>query len=66
MEVHVNGEPRKVPDGTTVARLLELLEVPQGQVAVEVNAVVVRKARHAEARLADGDRVEIVTFVGGG
>nr|WP_255449815.1 MULTISPECIES: sulfur carrier protein ThiS [Myxococcaceae] len=35
-------------------------------VAVEVNAAVVRRAQHAEHRLKEGDRVEIVTFVGGG
>lgn len=62
----VNGEPREVPDGITVAKLLELLGAQTTQVAVEVNEAVVRRARHAEAGLADGDRVEVVTFVGGG
>lgn len=67
MEVSVNGEVREVPEGTTLSALLELLRVGSGPgVAVEVNAEVVRRARHTEHRLQPRDRVEIVTFVGGG
>ncbi|WP_224249167.1 sulfur carrier protein ThiS [Hyalangium gracile] len=67
MEVWVNGEVREVPEGTTLSALLELLRIAGGPgVAVEVNAEVVRRARHAEHRLQPQDRVEIVTFVGGG
>ena len=62
----VNGEQREVPEGTTVAKLLEILEATSDQVAVEVNAAVVRRARHAEVSLSAGDQVEVVTFVGGG
>jgi sulfur carrier protein len=65
--IWVNGEAREVPEGTTLVALLELLRIVGGPgVAVEVNAEVVRKARHAEHRLNPQDRVEIVTFVGGG
>ncbi len=66
MRIQVNGEPREVPEGTTVTALLGLLAVKAERVAVEVNAEVVKKARHAEKRLSAGDAVEIVTFVGGG
>lgn len=66
MRIHVNGEPREVPEGTTVTALLGLLAIKGERVAVEVNAEVVKKARHGELRLAAGDAVEIVTFVGGG
>ncbi len=66
MKLTVNGEVRELPDGTTVAALLELLKISAERVAVEVNEEVVRRARYAEARLSPGDRVEIVTFVGGG
>lgn len=66
VKLKVNGEAREVPDGTTVAQLLATLEVAVGRVAVEVNASVVRRAHHATHALADGDQVEIVTFVGGG
>ncbi|HET9451128.1 MAG TPA: sulfur carrier protein ThiS [Aggregicoccus sp.] len=66
MKVWVNGEPREVEDGATLAVLLTALALSGPGVAVEVNAEVVRRARHAEHRLSEGDRVEIVTFVGGG
>jgi sulfur carrier protein len=67
VKVTVNGEPREVPNGLTVAQLLAVLDVRAvGRVAVEVNTVVVRHAHHEQHRLAEGDQVEIVTFVGGG
>lgn len=66
MRVHVNGEARELPEGSTIIGLLERLDVRAPRVAVEVNAQVVPRARHAETTLREGDRVEIVTFVGGG
>ena len=66
LTVVVNGEKREVPPGATVLDLLKALEIAPGPVAVEVNSNVVRRARHAEHRLEAGDRVEIVTLVGGG
>ncbi|MBX7102383.1 MAG: sulfur carrier protein ThiS [Myxococcaceae bacterium] len=66
MRVQVNGGPRELPDGATVSHLLTLLHIDAAEVAVEVNAQVVRRTRHAEQTLRDGDQVEIVTFVGGG
>lgn len=66
VKLTVNGEAREVPDGTTVAELLTSLKVAMGRVAVEVNAAVVRRAQHEQHRLVEGDRIEIVTFVGGG
>ncbi|HXN41434.1 MAG TPA: sulfur carrier protein ThiS [Myxococcaceae bacterium] len=66
LKLLVNGEAREVPDGTTILALLDRLEIPCEQVAVEVNHQVIRRARHAEHRLASGDQVEIVSFVGGG
>lgn len=66
MQVQVNGHPKEIADGSTVASLLVQLEIKGKQVAVEVNAAVVTRARHAETKLSPGDQVEIVTFVGGG
>lgn len=66
MELTVNGEPRTVPDQVTVAQLLEVLGLPRERVAVEVNLDVVPRAEHASRRLSPGDRVEVVSFVGGG
>ncbi len=66
MQLFVNGQPREVPDGATVTGLLAELQLESAKVAVELNAEVVRKARHAQTVLSPGDHVEIVTFVGGG
>lgn len=66
MTIQVNGEPAELPDVTTVAQLLERLELPRDGVAVAVNAHVVPKTTHATHRLSEGDRVEIVRAVGGG
>ena len=66
MTLVVNGETRDVGDAASVADLLLALDVRAGRVAVEINEEVVPRAAFAERRLAPGDRVEIVNFVGGG
>ena len=66
MEISVNGERRQVGEGTTVLLLLRTLSLPETRVAVERNRSLVRKAEFADTVLGDGDRIEIVTFVGGG
>jgi thiamine biosynthesis protein ThiS len=66
MQVTVNGEPRDLAAPVSVAELLRDLAVPPGRVAVEVNEEVVPRGAYGERRLAAGDRVEIVHFVGGG
>jgi thiamine biosynthesis protein ThiS len=66
MQITVNGETRTLPDGATVAELIQQLQLAPERVAVEVNERLVRRAVQREARLAPGDRVEIVTLVGGG
>jgi sulfur carrier protein len=66
--VHVvlNGSSREVPDGVTIRELVVHLGLGGGPVAVEVNQEIVPRAEHGERRLAVGDRIEIVHFVGGG
>ena len=66
MEVTVNGTRRDVPDGLTVRGLVEHLGLTEGPVAVEVNRAIVPRAQHGEHRVAGGDVIEIVHFVGGG
>jgi sulfur carrier protein len=66
MKIIFNGEPRTLDPGTSVATLLKLLEVTPARVAVEVNQELVPRGRHEDIQLHDGDRVEIVTLVGGG
>jgi thiamine biosynthesis protein ThiS len=66
LEIIVNGLPRRVAAGSSVAALLEELQMTPQHVAVEVNLDLVPRASHAERRLSPGDRLEIVTLVGGG
>lgn len=66
MKVIVNGEPREVAPTLTVAELLRQLEVSPRGVAVEVNLQVIPRSQHEQYRLTEGDRLEIVTLVGGG
>src|SRR5438270_2788521 len=66
MHLTINGERKDFPDPLTVAGLLTCLGLDRRKVAVEVNEAVVPALRHGEHRLAQGDRVEVVTLVGGG
>ena len=66
MRLVVNGEERHVEEDTTVAALLVTLGLGDTLVAVERNEQVVPRARHGETTLHDGDRLEVVHFVGGG
>ena len=62
----LNGEPHPLDAPLTVAELIVELGLDARQVAVERNREIVPRAEHAATALADGDRLEIVTFVGGG
>ena len=66
MKIHINGEVREVFEGLPVIALLDELGVQKERVAVELNLDIVPKGRFADTILKDGDRVEIVSFVGGG
>ena len=66
MQITINDQAREVADSTTVLALLDALGLRGKPVAVEVNQELVPRQRHAEHGLAAGDRVEIVTLVGGG
>jgi sulfur carrier protein len=66
IEVVINGQTRTVTAGTSVAGLIRELGLADRPVAVERNREVVPRARHADTLLSAGDRLEVVTFVGGG
>jgi thiamine biosynthesis protein ThiS len=66
VEIQVNGDARQIAPGTTVAGLIAELGLGGKPVAVERNREIVPKAKHTTTTLAAGDRVEVVTFVGGG
>ena len=66
MRIVVNGEAREVPDQLTLNGLINHLALAPERLAVELNREVVRRANWTETTLAEGDRIEIVHFVGGG
>jgi len=66
MTIQLNGEPRAIAQGATVADLLRELNHDPRFLAVERNRELVPRTKHADCRLESGDVVEIVTLVGGG
>jgi sulfur carrier protein len=68
VNVTVNGEPREVGAGATVASVVEMLDVTPGArgVAVALDGEVVSRGQWADTQLCDGSRVEVVAAIGGG
>lgn len=66
MNITLNGESKHLSSPTTITQLISQLGVEASQVAVERNGEIVPKSVHAETMLAEGDRVELVRFIGGG
>jgi thiamine biosynthesis protein ThiS len=66
VNIVLNGEPREFPAPLTIAELLAALQMPTRGVAVEVNREIVPRHLHEQQRLHEGDRLEIVSLVGGG
>ena len=66
MQVEINGESTIIQDGCTLAELLEQLQIGRERVAVEIGLQIVPKAAYDTRSLSEGDRIEIVHFVGGG
>ena len=66
MQIQLNGEPRNVAPETSIAQLLEEMELDNRSLAVERNLELVPRTEHARVLLQEGDRLEVVTLVGGG
>jgi sulfur carrier protein len=66
MKVQINGESRDFPGSLALSALIEQLGMKADRVAVELNRDIVPRAQWAETQVAEGDRLEIVQFVGGG
>jgi thiamine biosynthesis protein ThiS len=66
LAVTINGEARRVPGPATLLELLGHLGLDPRSVVVELNREIVRRPRLAETRVAEGDSIELVHFVGGG
>jgi len=65
MQIKINGEDREI-SSKTVVDLLESLGIDPKRVAVELNMEILPKVEYSEKTIADGDKIEIVHFVGGG
>jgi sulfur carrier protein len=66
MRLFINGEEKALADSLTLVQLIEQLGMKGDRVAVELNREIVPRAQWTETLLTDGDRLEIVHFVGGG
>jgi len=66
MILQLNGESRDFPDGLTLAALVEHLGMKPDRVAAELNLEIVPRPKWQETKLKEGDKLEIVHFVGGG
>ena len=66
MRLTINGEERTYDDGLTVEALIRDIGIDPTKVAVERNLEIVSKSAYADVHLADGDKLEIVHFIGGG
>ena len=66
MRVEINGQNRDVPERLHLAGLLEHLALPARRVAVELNREVIRRSDWTNRTVREGDKIEIVHFVGGG
>ncbi len=65
MNLKVNGQPREMPEGTTVLTLLADIKLSPDKVAIELNRRLLKTEKY-DSPLKENDEVEIVTFVGGG
>ncbi len=64
--IYLNGTTQEIPEGTTLAGLVEFLKLPADRVAVELNLEIVPRRLWEQTALRAGDRLEVVHFVGGG
>jgi sulfur carrier protein len=66
MDIHLNGEPRRIDANTTLGALLQVEGLAGRRVAIELNGEIVPRGEHDVRELHKGDRVEIVHALGGG
>ena len=66
IDITINGDPRRVPEGLDLPALLALLGLAPETVVVEHNRTIVRRTALAGVPVSSGDNIEIVHFVGGG
>jgi sulfur carrier protein len=66
IRIFLNGETREIPPQIKLEELLELFSLPKQRIAIELNNDVVRRSNWQDVSIHDGDKIEVVHFVGGG
>jgi thiamine biosynthesis protein ThiS len=66
IEILLNGEPKRIPPGLTIAQLVNSLNLVSQRLAIEYNRKILKKESWDRQVISGGDRIEIVHFVGGG
>jgi sulfur carrier protein len=66
MKVLLNNKSTLLDDGLTIKRLLDQIDIKHKYFAVEVNEQIVPKSNHDSFHIKEGDKIEIVTAIGGG
>jgi thiamine biosynthesis protein ThiS len=66
LKIRLNGEPLELASELTILQLLEQLQIDPRRVAIEHNLTIIKRDRLATTTIKEGDKVEIVNFVGGG
>ena len=66
MQITLNGEPYELAQPLSVADLLDQLEIDGRRVAIEYNLAILKRFAFPQTIVSEGDRLEIVNFVGGG
>ena len=66
MNIFLNGEQKAIPNRLNVSRLLELLTIAASHVVIELNGTILQPSTYSGISLSEGDRLELIRFVGGG
>jgi thiamine biosynthesis protein ThiS len=66
MKIFINGETKELTSEVNLAGLLKYFSLPTERIAIELNATVIRKKDWENIRVNDGDKLEVIHFVGGG
>lgn len=66
IEIIINGDPHKIGEGQNLVKLLQDLKLDPTKVAIERNLEIIPKTTYQDVKLIEGDRLEIVHFIGGG
>lgn len=66
MRIEINGEARNIPEAMTLLELIDSIGFDVRKIALEKNFEIVPRSEYPETRLGEGDRLEIVHFIGGG